>query len=331
MSDEGGQATPGWYPDPEAPSRLRYWDGEVWTDHYHDGQASGPLPAIGEWFSSTFAAIGAFGIPAAGLAVMVSIVRAAVFGFGLFWALDGVVRIDDEFDGNWGQVVGRSLAIGLVFSIAQAVAWLAVNRFMQRAHLNQEPTITEAMGRAVTRLPRLIGAWLLVFAAFVVLMIVISLLGAVAGALTALAILGLIPLGVWAWIKLAFLSSAAVAAPPGASILRASGAVSQDGRFWAVFGRLLLITISVTVMVAIVSGVIGAGQPIDPNEVEDVVTVVDDDVIVRDFTVAQFRPSNGALFYYALASGIVTGLGRLITTSGVMRLYLDSGAPSSLE
>lgn len=36
-------ATPAnWYPDPDAPSRLRYWDGFAWTAHY---APMPPLPA----------------------------------------------------------------------------------------------------------------------------------------------------------------------------------------------------------------------------------------------------------------------------------------------
>ncbi|MDQ1249042.1 MAG: hypothetical protein QG597_3416 [Actinomycetota bacterium] len=29
---------PGWYDDPESPTRLRYWDGERWTDKTADKQ-----------------------------------------------------------------------------------------------------------------------------------------------------------------------------------------------------------------------------------------------------------------------------------------------------
>jgi len=29
----GASAAPNWYPDPEHPDQLRYWDGTQWTEH----------------------------------------------------------------------------------------------------------------------------------------------------------------------------------------------------------------------------------------------------------------------------------------------------------
>ena len=52
MTDNAGQAAPGWYPDPSGAPRQRYFDGEVWTDHYHD-----EAPAAG------YASQGAQGAP----------------------------------------------------------------------------------------------------------------------------------------------------------------------------------------------------------------------------------------------------------------------------
>jgi len=49
MTDNSGQAAPGWYPDPSGAPRQRYFDGEIWTEHYHDdaGVAGSPLGAAG--------------------------------------------------------------------------------------------------------------------------------------------------------------------------------------------------------------------------------------------------------------------------------------------
>jgi hypothetical protein len=50
----------GWYPDPWVPGQLRYWDGEVWTDHVETPQGAvtaAPVPTGSvptEWLSPYF-------------------------------------------------------------------------------------------------------------------------------------------------------------------------------------------------------------------------------------------------------------------------------------
>lgn len=39
------QPPAGWFPDPSDPSRLRYFDGKVWTEHY--ANFGGPTPPVG--------------------------------------------------------------------------------------------------------------------------------------------------------------------------------------------------------------------------------------------------------------------------------------------
>jgi hypothetical protein len=38
--EQSGQPAQGWYPDPNDPSKLRWWDGSAWTDHTHGGDAA---------------------------------------------------------------------------------------------------------------------------------------------------------------------------------------------------------------------------------------------------------------------------------------------------
>jgi cobalamin biosynthesis Mg chelatase CobN len=42
MSDETQTSQPaqGWYPDPSDASKLRWWDGNAWTDHTHDASGA---------------------------------------------------------------------------------------------------------------------------------------------------------------------------------------------------------------------------------------------------------------------------------------------------
>lgn len=35
MSSTPPETPAGWYPDPNQPGQLRYWDGQTWTEHTH--------------------------------------------------------------------------------------------------------------------------------------------------------------------------------------------------------------------------------------------------------------------------------------------------------
>lgn len=41
------EPTPNWYPDPTGRAELRYWDGEIWTDHISNAGTTGSDPAAG--------------------------------------------------------------------------------------------------------------------------------------------------------------------------------------------------------------------------------------------------------------------------------------------
>lgn len=47
MSTYTGPAPAGWYPGPEHDGRLRYWDGQRWTEHYAPGVPMAPAPFPG--------------------------------------------------------------------------------------------------------------------------------------------------------------------------------------------------------------------------------------------------------------------------------------------
>ncbi|MBX3195078.1 MAG: DUF2510 domain-containing protein [Schumannella sp.] len=44
MSEQSGQAAPGWYPDANAPGGQRWWDGTRWTEHTAVSTASAYQP-----------------------------------------------------------------------------------------------------------------------------------------------------------------------------------------------------------------------------------------------------------------------------------------------
>ena len=70
----------GWHPDPAgAPGRLRWWDGQTWTDHVHDPAPAAPAPP----------AASADGSPVDAEVLVVSPPRAATPGCRVFELVDG--------------------------------------------------------------------------------------------------------------------------------------------------------------------------------------------------------------------------------------------------
>lgn len=68
MSDEPTRPPAGWYPDPSAPGRQRYWDGDAWTEYTDENYAArtgvtAPGTGVGTSSWPTTPATAAPGIP----------------------------------------------------------------------------------------------------------------------------------------------------------------------------------------------------------------------------------------------------------------------------
>ena len=129
------QASPGWYPDPYAQAKFRWWNGTVWTHHIDDTEADKPrLPA---WLSMPVLISGLF---AAALVIFLSIsspisillgfVPLLVVGPALLW-LD---RVEPEPWSErvhaflWGMTVAAvvSIIVNSIVGVASSEAIGAV-------------------------------------------------------------------------------------------------------------------------------------------------------------------------------------------------------------
>ena len=302
VTDGLGQASAGWYDDPHSPERMRYFDGEVWTNHFHE---PGKLPDIGSWLSSTFSV------------------------FGNCWRGAAILGFIDENFVNFTAATGALtavLAVWLVLSLA--FGWLAMSRYFHRAHFQADPSLADAFMHALKRLPRLLVTILVFMLAASVAMTLLIGLTVVVPLIGVFLIFIAIPLVVWVVVKLAFIINAVAIAPAEMSAMRASAGVSA-GRFWPVFSRLFLFTLVLGITANIASAALGQfAQIIDPDVISQILQVRNDVVIVRDFSLIDLFPSNGEFIIAIVIGSVIQAASGLISTSAFVRLYLDSGAPS---
>ena len=326
--DQGSEQAPaGWYPDPHSPDRMRYFDGEAWTNHFHQ---PGRLPDIGSWLNTTFSVFGRYWQSAAFMALGISLIGGAGVWLALRVLVADVAIVDEEVVNlGAGTVFAGLLVIAFAF-IWQGFGWLAMSRFMHRAHFQADPTVSDALAHALQRLPRYLGVIVVLALAAVLIMVIVAFLVVAVPALGVVALLAMAVVLVWLFVKLGFLFTAIAVAPAGTPVIQASAGVSS-GRFWGVLGRLVLITIGVALVGQIVAVGLGDyGQYIDGDVLSNVVQVRGDTVIVRDFRVIDLLPSTGQFIVAIIVNSIVQGASAMVSTSALTRLYLDSGAPAQI-
>lgn len=313
----------GWYPDPHEPSRVRYWDGDEWSDHY----APAPPPGgarftdIGTWLRNSFRAIGVDGLPALVFAFISAAIVTTLFWVLMRWAIADVVYDDEELFAEWSTVAWRlALAVSIAV-LAEGFAFLVLNRFMQRAHMGAEPSLPEAVRHAATRMGAWVRATLTILAgAAVALVAFTAALQGTPADVWFLLLFVLLVVAVWLYVKLMFLAAAIVAAPPGTPAIRSSADVSK-GNFWAVLGRFLLLSLILGFAASIWDGAFSAfDQPFDDAQLLEL--EASDRLRVGDI-MASFPNFVPAVIFGAVAAAFTS----LITSSAYMRLYLDSGAP----
>ena len=306
---------------------MRYFDGEQWTNHYHE---PGKLPAIGSWLNTTFSVFGLHWRGAAALAVAIAFIGNAVVWFGIKAVVGDVAVVNEELVNGSGATVLAFVLVLLFAVFFQGFGWLALNRYMQRAHFQADPSVQEALGHGLRRLPRYLLFMVVLSVAGLIVLTILSIITAVAPALGVLLLLAGLVAAVWIGVKLAFLVTAIALAPTDQSPITLSAEVSR-GRFWPVLGRLLLLVVGLWLATTLVTASLGsAGQFFDAEVFANSFTFTEDTVEVADFRFADLLPSSGWLLTVIVINSIVQAASNVISTSAFVRLYLDSGAPSEL-
>ncbi len=241
--------------------------------------------------------------------------------------------VNDQVRGFGGSDVALLAAAGLVglgSLIWFGVITIAQYRVLYDAHRERFISVGDALAVGRRNVGRLIVAYLIIYG--IGLVAVIVLFAAAAALLVATGapsgaeetfqravplydLLNIVtwPLSLWLSVKLAFIPAAAGVAPRDNGLLRTSMRAS-DGRFWAVLGRILVLSL-VVVAVFIPLGVL--------------IAIL---IAVGALAAGSGDPSIGLFVTLAAVFGLVFGAAvyfvQIMQASSLSRLYADLGGPT---
>ncbi len=342
----------GWYQDPHNPNQQRYWDGQTWTEHTHDAPftiptapqpdyGAGYVNDIGDWLGRSFKVLFANAAPVF-ILLLIGLIPGILSFYLIAQAVDGVsFSLDDAtFSGVSGAAIVFGILGVLVAAIASVAIGLAQSHLLHRGHLGLATSVGQSLVAGLKGTPRYLG-WsiaigLSVIAVLIGGILVIVLGGLVHGALAALlgialfvaAVIGMI----WLWVKASFLNVSSAVAPSGTSALRESFDRST-GRFWPMFGRLLILAVIGLAVGTVISSIAAPGYlngfevGADGAPVLGGVPVEDLDEIV--FT--DLIPYDADFLVATIVSSLLNGMVALFSRSGVTALYADVGGPHGHE
>ncbi len=323
----------GWYADPITGHGMRWWSGTEWTDQAMAGDQSPGLGTAGDMMGEAFRQL----TDRAGhiFTILVAVIVPPLFiTVPLTWLpLRGVEIHNFSQQGTdpapielTGLDAGGGIALGVAMVLNLFVAvWFAaaVTRQLQRAHEgNPEGWLDSVLGSA-RRLHRLIGSyvglWLALLVVLTVGVIALSAFGAIAPVLLIALVPGmLIGFGL-VFARLSLTMTAASVAPRGVSSFATSLRLSK-GHASALFGRFLLLAstaIAVNLGGSILTVPVTSLGGVEAAE-------LDADVLAMSDVLGDNPAAFGAA---QLISGIVQAVSFAVVTAGSLVMYRRLSGP----
>ena len=286
----------------------------------------GHLNNVAQWLQRTFR-VGLSKLLPCSVLIVIGLVPAVFFYAVMFLTLSDVsVDSSGSVDGLSGAMIFILGLLLLAWMLWSGVVTLAQNHLLYQAHVGRPTSIGQSMQAGLQGLGRFVWAYLALVAYAIVvvgvvggLTFVFSLVSAALGSVFfVVAYLAALLLSVWLGVKLVFLLVASAVAPRGEGPMGVS-VDTTDGYFWAILGRVLLLALIVMVVVipvTLVSGGVFA-------------------LLGEGF----FEPTDTGSAVPLLITGLIAGVlsfvlmlaVQVISTSGIVRLYVDLGGPAQID
>jgi len=249
----------GWYDDPTSPGQERWWDGDKWSEQTRRKVVEeyrhrpGDLRRVSDFLGHSFGLIRERWddfLLIAGLAGIAGAVAASLL-------LRPIVAAVDIVD---NQVVGfefTEFALLFFFVVVSILLFVVVamaqHKIAWEAATGESGSWSSALAYGTANAARLIGWGMIAVMPLVAVAVVWIWVVAIGPGAAALSLLILVVGVAWWSIVLSFLPAALVVLPRGDNPIPAAFAVVR-GRWWRIFGRLLLMSL----IVGLVGQVVGA-------------------------------------------------------------------------
>ncbi len=325
---------PGWYPDPQNPAQLRWWDGTQWAQQWAPAappagsNPKGPhgLRGAGDVIGAAFQNAGGRAGHLLAIVLITTVVPAAISGL-LLWMVVREVTYENDTLSGFGAATVVGLAAMVMLQLASYVLNLgALTHQLVAAERSEPQPWNASMRMAVRRAPRILGWSLLALLPILGAVFVVAVIFVVSVALGILATIAAIPVLILLGFYWQFATMAAVVTPTGVNPMKTAMSI-VSGRFWAIFGRALLILLvgfgcsfAMNIVTVPLSNAIGSSIDFESSIVtRDVGSTVE----LVSFDGAKL--ANGALplmvfmVFSVLPGAVVSSL----TTAGISAVYVD--------
>lgn len=299
----------------------------------------GKINDLGQWLGRSFKGVGRRFVPLSVLALIqiVAFVVAYVF---IDQALRGIVL--EDFNGGIEINVGLIVAAGvlsLVAGIVAAITWLAAQDQLYAAHINREVGLGESLATGLRKAPAMIAVFVLLYLGFIAVSALVlgggvALFGEAGLAISIPLFILLMLFGIYLMIRYLLMYPVALAVvPSGVSGLDAAGQATR-GRFWPIFGRVLLLGIVLWIFSAILSVIQNVAfsalfASVLEFTPEGSVLIDGQDVENIDrLAVESVLPNVGATAAVFALIGYLNFLLYSVTASGSAAIYADVSAPN---
>lgn len=253
---------PGWYDDPTSPAQERWWDGVRWSEQTRRKAVEefrnepGELRDVGDFLSHAFGMIrkrwddfllvtiiGA--LPVALLAV--ALVRPIV---------DGLTFNEREVIGFGATQAGQLVAFFLLSSVIGLALSISQYRIAWSAATDEQIGWATALQYGVANLFRFLGWIIAIVVPLIAGVILVAVLVMQLGGIGVLIFFAFMAFALWFGITVSFVPIALVA-KPGTNPISNSFATVK-GRWWRIFGRLLVMGLITGIVVQLVSAILGS-------------------------------------------------------------------------